>query len=80
MSSEQLVERLWSWSVHTGDSLFAEAAAELETLSSQCRSLASLLMSEYVFVHEKLVDQVDKALQPFIGTQDDASTEPTATC
>ena len=80
MSSEQLIERLWSWSVHTGDPLFAEAAAELETVSSRCRLLASLLMSEYVFVHEKLVDQVDKALQPFIGTQDDAPTESSTAC
>lgn len=28
MSSE-ITARLWSWSVHTGDSLFAEAASEI---------------------------------------------------
>lgn len=30
--SEELINKLWSWSVHTGDPLFAQAAEEIERL------------------------------------------------
>lgn len=36
---EDLVGRLWSWSVHSGDPLFAEAAEEIERLKSELNSL-----------------------------------------
>lgn len=78
MSSE-ITARLWSWSVHTGDSLFAEAANEIGRLRDECKNLASLLMSEYVWVHESLVPEVDKALEAYIGDKHDAPTEPAST-
>lgn len=78
MSSE-LTDRLWSWSVHTGDPLFAEAANEIEQLREECKSLASFLMSEYVWVHESIVLEVDKALEAYIGDNHDAPTESSST-
>ena len=35
--SNELVSRLWSWSVHTGDPLFAEAAEEIERLQEEIK-------------------------------------------
>lgn len=40
---------------------------EIELLQAECRKLANLLMSPYVFVHETLVEEVDRALAPYIG-------------
>lgn len=48
MVSDGLVERLWSWSVHTGDGLFAEAAAELERLRPPDGHLAVMLAIDHV--------------------------------
>lgn len=30
--NDDIMRQLWSWSVHTGDSLFADAAKEIERL------------------------------------------------
>lgn len=77
--SSKLVSRLWSWSSYTGDPLFSAAADEIERLHKECQKLASLLMSEYTWVHEYKVAEVDKALEPYIGKQHDASVESSAT-
>ena len=42
-------------------------ADEIEYLRVECRKLAALLMSEYVFVHEHMIGQVDAALEPYRG-------------
>lgn len=33
--SNELVNKLWSWSVHSGDPLFAQAAEEIERLEKK---------------------------------------------
>lgn len=48
-------------------------------LRDECKNLASLLMSEYVWVHESIVPEVDKALEAYIGDKHDAPTEPAST-
>jgi hypothetical protein len=47
--------------------LFAEAAGEIERLEEECKKLARLLMSEYTWVHEYKIEEVDKALEPYLG-------------
>lgn len=42
---------------------------EVEYLRVECQKLAALLMSEFVFVHERLVADVDAALAPYRGRQ-----------
>jgi hypothetical protein len=37
--SNELVSKLWSWSVHTGDPLFAEAAEEIVNLQAEIEKL-----------------------------------------
>lgn len=41
--SKELVSRLWSWSVHTGDPLFAEAADEIDRLNQIIASLKPIV-------------------------------------
>lgn len=45
----------------------AVLAEENLRLQAECRKLASLLMSPLVFSHERIVDQVDAALEPYLG-------------
>ena len=42
-------------------------ADEVEYWRSEATKLARLLMSEYVFVHERFVEEVDDALSPYMG-------------
>lgn len=46
--SDDIAARLWSWSVHTGDPLFAEAAAVIERLSPPDGCLAVMLTIDHV--------------------------------
>lgn len=57
----------------------SEAADEIERLRVECQKLANLLMSEYTWVHEYKVEEVDMALKPYLGTQYDAPVEPADT-
>ena len=45
----------------------AVLAAENLRLQEECQKLANLLMSPLVFSHERIVDQVDAALAPYLG-------------
>lgn len=72
-----LVDRLRA-AVGSEISVFGEAADEIERLNAECRKLAGLLMSEYVWVHEYKIAEVDDALNPYLGREDDASTEPSS--
>lgn len=40
---------------------------EVEALRAECLKLAHLLMSEYVWVHEYKIAEVDEALKPYVG-------------
>lgn len=60
-------------------SVCGEAADEIERLHKECHKLASLLMSEYTWIHESMVSEVDLALIPYLGTSDDATTESSST-
>ena len=48
-----------------------ELRHEIRRLQKECNRLAGLLMSEYVFVHETLVEEVDFILKPYMGSTDD---------
>lgn len=45
----------------------AVLAAENLRLQEECQKLANLLMSPLVFTHERMVEQVDAALLPYLG-------------
>lgn len=45
----------------------AVLAAENLWLRGECQKLANLLMSPLVFSHERIVEQVDAALEPYKG-------------
>lgn len=45
----------------------AVLAQENLRLQAECQKLANLLMSPLVFSHERIVDQVDEALAPYLG-------------
>lgn len=73
-----LVDRLRA-AVGSEISVFGEAADEIERLNAECRKLAGFLMSEYVWVHEYKIAEVDDALRPYLGREeDDASIEPSS--
>jgi len=43
---------------------------EVEALRAECKKLAGYLMNGYVFVHERIIEEVDKALETYIGGED----------
>jgi hypothetical protein len=43
-------------------------ADEVEYWRSEATKLAKLLMSEYVFVHEHFVEEIDDALSLYVGS------------
>lgn len=45
----------------------ADAADEIEKLRTENTQLATLLLSQKVFVHETITTQVDELLKPYIG-------------
>lgn len=55
---------------HTDCWFHHQAADEIEYWRSEANKLAKLLMCEYVFVHERLIEQVDTALSPYFGNPD----------
>ncbi len=50
-----------------GAPLVRDSIVEIEKLRTECQRLAKLLMSEYVFVHERLIEEVDETLKPYLG-------------
>lgn len=44
-----------------------EAADEIIALRSEVQRLTGLLMSPWVYVHERIVAEVDEALRPHLG-------------
>lgn len=44
-----------------------ELEAEIKRLRAETRKLAALLMSEYTWVHEYKMKEVDAAIKPYIG-------------
>lgn len=43
------------------------SADELEYWRAEAHKLAALLMSEYTFVHERKIAEVDEAIKPYFG-------------
>jgi len=39
----------------------------IKQLEDECQKLANYLMHELVFVHEKLIEEVDVSLEPYLG-------------
>lgn len=48
-------------------SLITAWSDEIERLRNECHKLAGYLMSELVFVHERLIEEIDVALEPYLG-------------
>jgi hypothetical protein len=42
--NDEIAQRLWSWSMHTGDSLFAEAADEIARLNDLVAELVPYML------------------------------------
>ena len=53
---KDLASRLWSWSIHTGDTLFSEAAEEIENLKKQLSNSYSAIFKN----SENLNKEFDK--------------------
>jgi hypothetical protein len=54
---------------HSDCYLEREAADEIEDLRAEAHKLAALLMSEYTWVHESKIAEVDSALESYIGKE-----------
>jgi hypothetical protein len=54
-------------------------ADEVEYWRAEAYKLANILMSSYTWVHEYKIEEVDKALVPYLGKEHDAATEPSPT-
>lgn len=54
--SNELLNKLWSWSVHTGDPLFAQAAEEIDRLNKEL----SLLKPKVFETAEELIEDLDE--------------------
>jgi hypothetical protein len=52
---------------HTDCWLHHQSISEIERLRAECQKLANLLMSPLVFTHERILDEVDAALLPYLG-------------
>lgn len=50
------------------NSVIAEAVEEILKLRAECQRLAGYLMHEYVFVHERLTEELDEVLKPYLGS------------
>ena len=46
-------------------------ADEVEYWRAEAYKLASILMSSYTWVHEYKIEEVDKALAPYLGKEND---------
>ena len=47
--------------------MIGSTADEIEYWRAEAHKLAALLMSEYTFVHERKIAEVDEALKPYYG-------------
>jgi len=47
--------------------MIGSSADQIEYWRAEAHKLAKLLMSEYTWVHEYKMQEVDRALQPYIG-------------
>lgn len=74
---KDIVDRL-RFVIGSETNICGEAAAEIENLRTECRNLANILMSEYTWVHEYKIEEVDAVLKPYLGTEDDAPAKSTA--
>lgn len=54
--SDELVNKLWSWSVHTGDPLFAQAAEEIDRLNKKLLALKPKVFNNV----DKLLEDLDE--------------------
>lgn len=54
-------------------------ADEVEYWRAEAYKLANILMSSYTWVHEYKIEEVDKALKPYLGKEHDASTKSSST-
>jgi hypothetical protein len=52
---------------HTDCWLHYQSVNEIERLRAETQKLAKLLMHEYVFVHERIIEHVDQVLKPYLG-------------
>ena len=50
--------------------MIGSSADEVEYWRAEAHKLATILMSEYTWVHEYKISEVDEALKPYIGTSD----------
>ncbi len=53
---KDLASRLWSWSIHTGDTLFSEAADEIENLKQQLSNSYSKVFKNSENLNKELND------------------------
>jgi hypothetical protein len=68
------IERLrestsFDWKLHSSrlDERIVKLEEELDHLRYESRVLAQWLMHPYVFVHERIIEEVDIALVPYLG-------------
>ena len=52
---------------HTDCWLYHQLIQEIERLQAENQKLAGYLMHEFVFVHERIIEEVDTALEPYLG-------------
>lgn len=52
---------------HTDCWLHHQSADEIERLRAETQKLAGYLMHEFVFVHERIIEEADAALEPYLG-------------
>lgn len=67
---EDVLDRLLAVESHLGtidDSLVSDSVQEILKLRAECQRLANYLMHEYVFVHERLVEELDEVIKPYWG-------------
>ena len=55
---------------HTDCWLYHQAIQEIERLQAESKKLAGYLIHEFVFVHERLIEELDQVLKPYLGGSD----------
>jgi hypothetical protein len=55
---------------HTDCWLHHQSANEIECLRAENKKLAGYLLHGLVFVHERLIEELDEVLQPYFGESD----------
>lgn len=68
--AEQLTERGQTlMSLGQDPDLMFRASGEIRLLRMEAQKLANLLMSAYTYVHEYKIAEVDEALKPYLGKE-----------